>query len=205
MELCEPIYSGYENILPGVIVNSYNKKVIAPAGNIKHRARRFPAPRGAVRGDARMAEPQDEIDEEDDSSDSDEEEEQKEYDMEDAPPKKAEDAIDKFWRLISLLNWKDRDEGANPNAPSSKWSVEDYNFIIANSPRMYNNMLTFMNGMKFWEHNINSFPNDVIKESFIYHIIARGRNVYNSIMTDYEFAAGFIGQDAGFKKFLNNY
>jgi hypothetical protein len=109
-----------------------------------------------------------------------------------------------FWDAIHKLDWHDRESLQPPRIqnPTSLKSVlhDDEIALINRDFTKYYNALELRFRQQDW-FGKNVIRNDLAKE-MMYHIIARGKQVYESIMEDVDFAYGFIGQQCGFDKLV---
>lgn len=116
------------------------------------------------------------------------------------------DPIDpkQFWPIITKLNWVDVGEGFNKKTPTIVWSYTEYKCIKDNI-NIYIAPLEKILEDKFWGLHPDYQANEQKKIKFIYHIIAKGKNLYDGIMNDVFFAAAFTGVEDDFIKFLEKY
>lgn len=103
-----------------------------------------------------------------------------------------------FWNLISKAQWSDRDAHVRNNFDWTRyWTVAERQYIKQHIDtyldRLYN-MADIEN--IFMEMD---YSNDQ-QESLCYHIIARGRQTYESILADPGFVYGLLGQENNFQR-----
>jgi hypothetical protein len=110
------------------------------------------------------------------------------------------------WAAITRLNWVDRDDDQyptlNPRRPSQKWTQAEWQSVQKCARPLYDRMCTYLENQNFWFKN--GIP-DADKPAFVWHCIARGRQIYDAVMSDSNFACGYIGQACGFMQFMTNW
>ena len=107
-----------------------------------------------------------------------------------------------FWDLIQRLNWVDREDAmahANPRSLNNIYSQYEYRYIQIEIIEYHERLLRKLNDQNFWA--VNHIQIDKIS-SILYHIIARGKEVYDAVFDDAVFAIAFIDQACGFEKLL---
>ena len=104
-----------------------------------------------------------------------------------------------FWELIAQLEWKDKDDGHNVHW-NKCWTVAQYQIVMQNIDRYANALDRVLANDDFWR----AYPDKHYdtKKNLQYHIIARGKTIYDTVMDDPQFMHGFIDQESGFREML---
>lgn len=118
---------------------------------------------------------------------------------------KKQPAVRDFWTLIAALHWFDIGEGINKTSPSKIWNHNEYLSVKQTMDDLYDDLEKALNEANFWGLNPDYQNDDAKQEKFIYHIIAKGKVVYEAILNDTTFAAAFIKNEADFKKFMERF
>lgn len=111
-----------------------------------------------------------------------------------------------FWQVIGRIAWVDKDDDfpptKNPARPSQKLTFAEWQ-SIQHGGRTYIDRLTrYLDGQDFW----NRFGvADDKKAAFIWHVIGRGQQIYDAVLSDVNFGVGFVGQDCGFIDFMRTW
>lgn len=112
-----------------------------------------------------------------------------------------------YWTLISNLKWVDRSDinrvGGNPVAPIHHWSPEVYENIKNDSVFHYEQLDIAMKQQKFWEYHPEITNGEA--EQIIWHIIAKGKDIYEAILKDTTFAITYVNEACGFMEFIKKY
>ena len=100
------------------------------------------------------------------------------------------------WGLIQQLEWKDINEGKNKSKPSQVWTMQQYTLVKNSLPALYDSLKNKLGNDFFADHKMDN------PDKFIYHIIAKGRIVYEGVLKDPIFAVAFIGEAGDFPTFM---
>lgn len=111
-----------------------------------------------------------------------------------------------FWALIDKLSWVDADDniGAtrNPRCPSVKWTQDEFREVQHEIRAYYDKIQDEFVTQNFWgQHNTVAADQPKI----LWHIIARGKQIYTAVITDTTFAIAFLEQECGFLEFMKRF
>jgi hypothetical protein len=111
-----------------------------------------------------------------------------------------------LWEVIARLNWVDREDNVyptlNPTRPSQKWLFEEWQAVQQKARPHYDALFKYLDREDFWHKNGMA---DQDQAKFIWHVIARGQQIYDAVKVDASFGCGYIGQDCGFIDFMRNW
>lgn len=107
-----------------------------------------------------------------------------------------------FWKSIEKLDWKDRDEDRGHKFPSALWEYEEFRDVQREMRHVIDRIKTAFVTADFW--NLNNVP-EQDRTKILYHIVAKGKHIYDSIIGDTMFAVAFIDQENGFMDFMRKY
>lgn len=104
-----------------------------------------------------------------------------------------------FWNEIAKLEWKDKDDGLNTRykSPDQLWDNYTCIEICKQCQELADVMEAKFKDVDFCQKNEIEDPMELI-----YHIIAKGKQTYEMLLNDTEFAIAFIGQENGFCDWL---
>lgn len=121
-------------------------------------------------------------------------------DAEEDDDKDDDDKAPDVWALIGQLEWKDKNEGANKTKPSQVWTHQQFTAVKTAVPQYFDALKKALDDKKFFEDHQMGSP-----DKFIYHIIAKGRIVYEAVLKDIIFAVAFLNEEGEFPVFLSTW
>lgn len=98
----------------------------------------------------------------------------------------------KFWDAVRKLQWKGEGEGQNKTKPSQVWTRAEYKLVTDEMPKYVKRVTDRLTHYGFWDHNYRGVGE---KEEFATFIVAKGKLVYDAVMSD-NIAAGFFMSDS---------
>lgn len=108
-----------------------------------------------------------------------------------------------FWPLVAKLQWVDKESNhgpiRNPFRASQKWTFDEHKGVQREIRPIFDRMKAQFDQARFAQHNLID-PDNMAR--MIYHVIARGQAVYESVLEDTDFGVGFIGQECGFMELV---
>lgn len=112
-----------------------------------------------------------------------------------------------LWAAIAQVGWVNRDDNVepqlNPQCPSQVWQHAKWLAVREEAQRRYTALSLHFQQENFWRE-LENFDADA-RESFTWHIVARGENIYNAVMSDVKFGYGYCNQDCGFREFISEW
>jgi hypothetical protein len=111
-----------------------------------------------------------------------------------------------FWGVIGRLSWVDKEDNfpptLNPTRPSQKLTFAEWQAVQQKARPYYDALAKFLDNEDFWHKNGMA---DQDQAKFIWHVIARGQQIFDAVKNDASFGCGYIGQDCGFIDFMRNW
>ena len=105
-----------------------------------------------------------------------------------------------FWNCIAKLNWHDKDDGGNRKIDlKTFWTADELANVKLVSQKIFKNMSDRFKEQDWFGRN--GIPlNEANK--IICHIIARGKQIYDTVIDDFEFAHAYKNQHCGFYEMM---